>query len=153
MRIYRLAYLIAGLFFLACGETEYSDIPSLRVYLELDLNYEDKDLNSTGANKIFTHNNINASREYAGFGGVIVYNSPFGGFRAYDIACPHERQKNITVKADGLSETVVCPQCGSKYSLETGHPIEGPSSDNPKGKFLRLYNTTPVSGGKFTVQN
>lgn len=141
MRISRLLSFVCILCLLSCGKEEYSDIPSTPVNITLYLGDKDKELNAILAHKIITKNDINTSqREYAGFGGVLVYHHSNGTFQAFDIACPYEIKANTTIKVDPEGITATCPKCGSKFDLESfGGPISGPSVDNPGRKRLRPY--------------
>ncbi|MDD2436195.1 MAG: (2Fe-2S)-binding protein [Massilibacteroides sp.] len=152
--INRLFPIIASFIFLSCGELEDSDIPSTYVNLTLDLTYEDKELNTVTAHKIYTTKDINTSQQEAvGFGGIIVYHSTLNGYVAYDIACPYELNANTVVTAEEFSLTATCPKCGSVYDLENGgRPLSGPSAENPGRKRLRIYSTTKV-GNKIYVSN
>lgn len=153
MKTNRLAFLIFAMFLLACGKEEYSDIPSRRVSLTLDLTFEDKELNNVLAHKIYTVDNINTSqRDYVGYGGVLVYHS-ISGFIAFDAACPYEIDPKIRVGVDPTNLTVTCPKCGSQFSLEAGGvPIAGPSTENPGNKRLRQF-VTRLAGNKIYISN
>lgn len=144
MKTNRPIVLLLSLLLLSCGKTEYSDIPHAVVRLQLDLTFEDRELNEVLAHKIYTINNININTERAGFGGVVVYHSSYddpykGAFRAYDIACPYENKQEVKIELEKFSSIAKCPVCGSTYDLETGIPTSGPSSENMKGKLLRTY--------------
>lgn len=79
-----------------------------------------------------------------GYAGLIVGNSSFNGYCAYDAACPVEasRKSVLTIINDGLG-TAVCPTCGSKFNLNNGGiPIEGESKEQ-----LKRYKVSLVSGG------
>ncbi|MDD4514858.1 hypothetical protein [Massilibacteroides sp.] len=155
MKTKRLSFLILSLFLFSCGDSEYSDIPYSLVNLTLHLSDTDKELNTMTAHKIYTKNDINTSlKEAVGFGGVVVYHSSYssGTYKAYDIACPYELKQDVVINIEPYSSTGTCPICGSAYDLESGAPISGPSSENPKGKRLRIYSTM-VSGDKIYVGN
>lgn len=155
MKINRFSILIISLVLFACGKTAYSDIPSYRVSLTLDLMFKDKELNSVLAHKIYTEQDINkAQNEYVGFGGVLVYHS-VNGFLAFDAACPYEVDRNTRIRVDESGLSATCPKCGSQYSLEAGGaPVSGPSTENPDRKRLRQYfNVTQLSDGKIYISN
>ena len=103
---------------LSCSKTEHSYFPSYPVYLELDLTFEDKDLNGVMAYKEYILGKTPGlgKTERTGFGGVLVYHDMFG-YSAYDLACPYETQMNVRVKMDEDGIHVVCPKCGSKYNF------------------------------------
>lgn len=154
MKTNRLFFLIPISFLLACGSTEYSDIPSTPVNLTLYLSDKDKELNSVTAHKIYTKKNINTSQqEYAGFGGVVVYHTTqINVYNAYDISCPYETKQDVVINIEQFSTTATCPNCGSVFNLENGAPISGPSAENPGRKRLRIYSTI-LSGDKIYVRN
>lgn len=155
MKANRLTFLILALFLLACGKTEYSDIPSTSVNLTLDLAFKDKELNSILAHKIYTKNDINTSfREYVGYGGVLVFHGT-SGFLAYDAACPYEIDPKIIVHVDSTGVSATCSKCGSQFSLEAGGaPMSGPSTEDPGRKRLRqFYNITNLPDNKIRITN
>lgn len=155
MKTNRLTFLIFALFLLACGKTEYSDIPSTRVSLTLDLTFKDKELNSILSHKIYTLKDINTSlNERVGFGGVLVYHSA-SGFLAFDAACPYEINPDVIVHVDSSGLSASCSKCSSQFSLEAGGaPVSGPSTEDPGRKRLRqFYNITTLTGNKIYISN
>jgi nitrite reductase/ring-hydroxylating ferredoxin subunit len=149
----RLLYCLLALALNSCDETYTSSIPYSQVYLELDLTFEDKDLASLSAYKIYTSGNINQSVEKTGFGGVLVYHGISGAgtdaYYAFDTACPHEANRSVTVEVDGEHLHATCPECGSKYDLlfGLGNPVSGPAREE-----LRSYQVV-LSGNKIYVRN
>ncbi len=121
--------LLALLACFACTEKVEVRIPSRQVYLELDLTYNDKALNTLYASKIYTPSNIDQANEHTGFGGVLVFHGDNDVFYAFDAACPHEAQANVTVVVEEGGIDAVCPKCGSRYELlyGLGNPVSGPS--------------------------
>lgn len=116
--------LIVVLLMLSCAKTEEARIPYREVYLELDLTFEDKDLLNVNNSKIFTSRRNAADR--IGFGGVIVYHSPYdsgyGSYVAYDLACPYEAEAStkLSIDPESAGVYVICPKCQSRYELATG---------------------------------
>ena len=139
MKRFTIIYCLC-LFFATCTEEYYNPIPSLPVYLEVDLTYRDKELRSIPSHKIFTLKNTIAGKERTGYAGVLVTYSMFGGYRAFDIACPHEARPDAVIEIDD-DYNAVCQVCGSKYEVilnnGSGACIGG-SSKNA----LRPYRTT-----------
>jgi nitrite reductase/ring-hydroxylating ferredoxin subunit len=137
----------------ACNKAYISSIPDSPVYLELDLTFEDKDLLPASAYKIFTPQNIGQSVEKTGFGGVLVYHglsgSGTGAYYAFDIACPYEASRSVTLHVDDDHLHAVCPKCESRYELlfGLGNPVGGPSRER-----LKPYRVS-VSGNKIYVGN
>jgi len=127
-----------------------TSFPYYQVYLELDITYEDKALNTLMAYQIYTHNN---SVEVTGLGGVLVYHglNSYGGsaFYAFDAACPYEVRKNVRINVDEDAIYAVCPTCGSKFELLNGYGsrVEGPSTEN-----LKKYDVM-TSGNKIIIRN
>ena len=126
-------------FFLTCTDEYLNPIPSRRVYVEVDLKYRDYILNSLVSYKIFTPKNTINGKEFTGYAGVLVTNSIFGNYRAFDIACPNEVRADAVVEIDA-DNNAVCKVCGSKYEVilnyGSGGCIAGPSKYP-----LRQYQT------------
>lgn len=65
-----------------------------------------------------------------GISGVVVYMSTSDSYFAYDLMCPYEKSTGALVKIDPKDDGfVVCPKCGSTYSISGGYGdiIKGPS--------------------------
>lgn len=80
---------------------------------------------------------------YLGYGGLIIGNSSFSGYCAFDATCPVEasRKAILAIKNDGLG-TAVCPKCGSEFDLNNGGiPVKGESKER-----LKQYKASLVSG-------
>ena len=114
------------LFLILCGiafscSTFVSNIPDARVYLELDLTYQDRALKTLSAYKIYNQKNIDQAGEMTGFGGVLVYHgvnaSGMDQYYAFDAACPYEAKTSIIVEVTDDGLYAICPKCGSKYDL------------------------------------
>lgn len=136
---------------LSCTQTEHSYFPSYPVYLELDLTFEDKDLNGVMAYKEYIlgkTSGLFGSRDRTGLGGVLVYHS-VDGYHAYDLACPNETQASVRVEMDDDAIYAICPKCGSKYNVFEGYGslVEGPATSG-----LKQYQTA-LSGTKLYVTN
>ena len=143
-----LSYLCLCL--MACTKEYYNPIPVRRVYLEVDLNYRDKELQAFASHKIFTSKNTINGKEQTGFAGVLVTCTLFGEYKAFDAACPHEARTDAVIEIDE-EYNAVCKVCGSKYEVilnyGSGACIGGPSK-HP----LRLYRTS-LSGNMLIVRN
>lgn len=146
-----LLLILCGIAF-SCS-TFVSNIPYARVYLELDLTYQDRALKTLSAHKIYTQKNIDQAGELTGFGGVLVYHGVNGSgtdqYYAFDAACPYEAKTSITVEVTDDGVYAICPECGSKYELLNGigNPLEGPSD-----QYLKQYNVS-MQGDKIYVTN
>jgi len=133
----------------SCTKTEEMRIPYRQVYLELDLDFQDKDLVAVNNSKTYTKQ-VNAF-DKLGFGGVIVYHSPYGGFVAYDLACPYEAEAGTKVAVDPESAGVyvVCPKCKSRYELANGFAEPGSISSYR----LQQYEIRSQTSSKLIVQH
>lgn len=135
---------------LSCSKTEHSYFPSYPVYLELDLTFEDKDLNGVMAYKEYILGKTSGlgATERTGLGGILVYHS-VDGYHAYDLACPNETQASVRVEMDDDAIYAICPKCGSKYNVyeASGNRVEGPAT-----RGLKQYQTA-LSGTKLYVTN
>ncbi len=135
---------------LSCTQTEHSYFPSYPVYLELDLTFEDKDLNGVMAYKEYILGKTSGlgATERTGLGGVLVYHSVDGYF-AYDLSCPNETQASVRVEMDENGINAVCPKCGSTYNIFEGY---GRLEKGPATRGLKQYQTA-LSGTKLYVTN
>lgn len=119
---------------MSCDKTYLSSIPNYPVYLELDLDFQDKELNVPLAYKIFNDKNVDQEIEkgQTGFGGILVYHG--SSLFAFDAACPYEASRSITVSIDEDGLMAICPKCGSKYDLYEGFatPASGLSKERLK---------------------
>ncbi|MDR2147548.1 MAG: (2Fe-2S)-binding protein [Tannerella sp.] len=142
-------YIIFLLFiFVSCEEAE-NPIPIRRVYLTLDLTFEDKDLKAIPSYKAFTVRDVNlAQGESVGFGGVLVVHDMLGAYKAFDLACAYEVRQDVTVQVDNEVLYAVCPVCGTQYDVGTGNGA-------PNGKsrhYLRMYSVRQ-DANKLIVSN
>ena len=65
-----------------------------------------------------------------GINGVVVYKLTSDSYYAYDLVCPYEKSTAALVKIDPKDDGhVVCPKCGSTYSISGGYGdiVKGPS--------------------------
>lgn len=132
----------------SCSKFEESDIPYARVYLEIDLRYNDKDLVG-----LYNHKSITAARtagEMTGYAGVLVVCGidSYGNttYFAFDLCCPHEAKRNIIIEPNNTG-TATCPECGTEYDIAayggTGTPTKGVSKYP-----LRRYAVSSKPGGQ-----
>lgn len=137
----------------SCTKIEESHIPYAPVFLNLDLRFQDKDLVG-----LYNYKYITTARnagERTGFSGVLVVcgmdASGNTSYFAFDLCCPHEARKNITIEADNAGKAT-CPECGTVFDIGwgTGAPTEGVSKYP-----LRRYITIPQStnGMEWIVTN
>lgn len=76
---------------------------------------------------------------YTGFGGVLLVSDVLGDYKAFDLACPVECQRDVRISIDTEEMVARCPKCGSTYNVFSllGHPISGIAAD--RGYGLRRY--------------
>jgi nitrite reductase/ring-hydroxylating ferredoxin subunit len=128
----RIFFCLVVLLVMSCNKADISDIPRMPVYLELDLQFKDKDLVGTYHYKEITSVSGQNYGTRLGYSGVLVVNGFDSNnketYHAYELCCPHEAKKDITVKADDTG-VAQCPECGTKYDIAygSGAPLNGPS--------------------------
>lgn len=146
--IRRILPLLLLFFALSCDKTEQNYFPPYPVSLELDLSFEDKDLVGVMAYKTYILGQTSglSAVERTGLGGILVYHDAFG-YKAYDLACPHEMNATVRVTMDEDAINAVCPKCGSVFNIfeASGAVVKGPATQG-----LKQY-TTQVSGNKIYV--
>ena len=141
---------------LACTEKIEIRIPPRPVYLELDIDFQDKALKAIQAHKIYTEKDTDQEGERTGFGGVLVFHglSSNGSdtFYAFDAACPHEASPNVRVAIDESAVYAICPKCGSKFEVLNGfgNPVAGPCAQEKQG--LKRYKVS-VERNKIYIFN
>ncbi|MCD7976884.1 MAG: hypothetical protein LUG51_06905 [Tannerellaceae bacterium] len=131
----------------SCNTGEQPDIFGYRVNLNVDLSsYQYRDLKNLYSYKIVTSPLYDG--EYCGFAGILLYHGSQDIYYAYELACPYEAKKNITIEIAENGLNAECPQCGSIYSLDAGGlRVDGPTTYN-----LTRYQVISTSTG-FTVRN
>jgi nitrite reductase/ring-hydroxylating ferredoxin subunit len=144
-----LFLLLYTTFAFSCENNDYTTIPNLRVYFELNLSTKDFELQTDYAYKIFTDPRLESERGKMGFGGILVINGMSSLF-AYDLACPVEANRAIRVAPDSDKSniTATCPKCGAIFLIATG--TGAPQSGSKYG--LRRYSVVG-NGILYTVIN
>lgn len=136
---------------LSCSKTEHSYFPIWKVSLELDLTFEDKELNGIGNYKTYIRGKTPGigAMEYTGLGGILVRCNGINEYRAYDLACPYEKNATVRIEVDELGISAICPKCGSTFNL-----VDGPGIliQGPADRGLKQYQTA-LSGTKLYVTN
>lgn len=118
------------------------------VNMKLDLLGPDIILQAMGSYKTYT--TITTGLQAIGFGGVLVVHSTIDGeYYAYDLACPYEANKTITIEVQ-KDLTAKCPECGSVYRIMDGNGwrISGPSKEK-----LKRYNVFPTGTDYLYITN
>lgn len=151
--------LIPLLWISACAEEEmpYS-LPYARVGFQIDIHGIDSDLTP------FSHKSFTQGRtagESTGYGGLLVFRTIQDEIYAYDLSCPYEKDKSITVHPETNGEAV-CPECGSVFVIMYGHvesggimyglgtPRKGPATERLQSYPVR---TIPQRNGVFLITN
>ncbi|MDR3250193.1 MAG: hypothetical protein LBT42_00815, partial [Tannerella sp.] len=94
-----IVVLVTTVFFSFSCKEQKNPIPVARVYLNLDLTFEDKALKAVPSYKIYTAKDVNiALGERAGYGGVLVVHTHLDEYKAFDLACPFEAKPSVTVE-------------------------------------------------------
>ena len=152
MSLRPLILLFVACFLLACDLPLISPVPSVPVSLEIKLDYYDSDLIPALAAKSFTQPRLAVDR--LGFGGVLVVHgySSNGApdYFAYDLACPHEVDRNVIVVPDNEGKAR-CPKCGSVYVTMWGMGI--PETQSVSKYPLRPYRVRAKDGNTLLVVN
>ena len=83
---------------------------------------------------------------YTGFGGVLLMMG-MDGPMAYDLSCPVEATRDITLSINPENFEAVCPKCNSHYDpmMNAGAPVKGVAINNKVG--MRQYRVLPSNGG------
>lgn len=123
----RLSFLLLLLLVFSCDKMEKSNIPYAPVYLEVDLQFKDKELSSLLAYKTFTSIVGRNAGTMIGYSGILVVHG-YDDYYAYDLCCPFEAQQNIRVEPTDVG-SAKCPKCGTEYDMAygSGAPMSGPS--------------------------
>ncbi len=85
-----------------------------------------------------------------GLGGLLVCTTYIGDEIAYDMACPVECRRDITVfiNENGLAECIKCHSTYEVFSLP-GSPVSGEAAE--KGYGLQIYHVGPGRNGEYRV--
>ena len=136
-------------FAFSCENDDYTTIPNLKVYFELNLSALDFELQTDYKFKIFTNPRLEIEKGKMGFGGLLIINGMSNLF-AYDLACPVEVSRTIRVVPDSDKNniTATCPKCGAVFLIATG--TGAPQSGSKYG--LRRYAVVG-NGMHYTVIN
>ena len=130
----------------ACEKAPINPIPDYPVRLELNLMFQDKDLNGLFTYKSFTVPRTASDR--LGFGGILVTHGLADEFFAYDLACPHEVLRDVKIEVTESGLTAKCPKCSSEYDIMGG----GARTSGPSAYSLKRYRVSP-GGDRRLVSN
>lgn len=72
-----------------------------------------------------------------GYRGILVHCTGLSDYVAFECACPHCREVGMVPDDPTHAVMLTCPECGSRYELFFGNPLEGAMS----ACMLFQYNT------------
>ena len=72
-----------------------------------------------------------------GYRGIIVHCTNLEEYVAFDCVCPLDHNTRMLPDDDRAAVMLACPQCGSRFELFYGNPLDGAATVCP----LRQYNT------------
>lgn len=142
---YIVCSVIASLALFSCAkEQTHITIPYAPVYFKIDV-VSDK----IGFFDYAVFEKPRLMGEFTGYSGLLIFRNQDGTIFAYDLCCPHEKNKDVKVEANNVGEAI-CPVCGSKYDIWTGlGNVKSGQARQP----LQTYRVVPISEGVFRIQN
>jgi nitrite reductase/ring-hydroxylating ferredoxin subunit len=135
---YLIVFIISSFFIWSCDDDYQSSVPNYPVYLELNLTSTYPNFkNNVNQYLLFTIENRVTEIDKVGYGGILVYADFTGEYRAFDLSCPYEHNRNIRVQPNDIGQAI-CDSCGSVYNISygIGNPESGPSKE-----MLKRYRT------------
>lgn len=139
-------FLLLFLAFSSCvKEQPRNSLPYAPVNFKIDVLTDKIDFFSYAT---FEHPRL--ADEYVGYGGLLVFTDQNGSVFAYDLCCPHEKNRAIKVKPNNAGEAV-CAVCGSKFDIMTGGL--GFVKSGPSTSPLQSYSVLQVSDIVYRVRN
>lgn len=144
--------ILFGLFlFISCEDfNQNSSIPYAYVYLELKLNIEAVNLKGIGQTATFPYEK---GKSNLGYGGILVVHALDDNYHAFDMACPHEKQRTTQVQVVDGGMHAVCTSCQSKFIIDygSGALVEGVATEGLKRYQVDVAET--VVGTILVVRN
>ena len=139
----RIIILLLITSLVACTNNAVSPIPNYAVSLEITMQ-DATELNTIGGVAEFT--STFRPNQYLGFGGIVIFHNFDDQFVAFDMACPHEIDRNTRVSVN-MAGQAVCPKCGSTFDVgySQGFPVKGPARYP-----MKQYHVA-ISGDKLRV--
>ena len=143
-----LCFILLG--FSCSDETPRFTVPFAPVNFRVDVGGLDHQLNGALSYKVFTENDVRTQLDRLGYGGLLlVRDHQASALFAYDLSCPYEDQRNITLTPSDDGKAV-CKTCGSVFVTMYGlGSVEAGPSQEP----LQRYSVIPQSNGVFIVRN
>lgn len=125
-------------------------IPSAPVNFRIDVNGHDHILKNPLMYKTFTEQDRRSEYDRVGFSGLLaVSDATATGIFVYDLCCPHEAEKHITI-TPASNGKAICKTCGSTFITIYG---QGTPESGPAKKPLQRYHVISQSAGVFVVRN
>lgn len=131
--IYKYFIIVfAGLCFAACNNTDSPTVPSRPVNIRLNLTANYNTFSAPLEYLTFEKKNENLGVYSIGYGGILVNVTMESAYRAFDMSCPYEKDKDIKVRPESGGAFAVCEKCGSKFDLAYGYGYveKGPAKDH-----------------------
>lgn len=145
--IFSLLFLV-GFVATSCNDTPPTSIPNIYVYLECSLAQSQYAPIRTPNQFIAVQRDL--KNIPVGYAGLLIGQSPFNGYCAYDMCCPVETTRSVAVhlKAGALG-IAVCNKCGEEYDLANGgYPMKGIGKE-----YLKRYTVNVVNEDLIIVHN
>ena len=137
----RFLFCLLVLWICGCSKLEESPVPNWRVYINIDLRFQDRDLVGTLSHKSITE--PRTANEYIGYSGVLVIcgiSTNGSTYYAYDLCCPNEVKRNIRIEVDDTGTKAICHSCGAEFEIAYG---TGTPANNVSHYPLRCYQVIP----------
>lgn len=157
-KIFFIAF-ISAFWLVACVEEESKfTLPYSKVYFQIDINGIDSDLTPFGY-KAFTKPRVIG--EQVGYGGLLIFRTVQDEIFAYDLSCPYEKERTVTVHPESNGQAV-CKTCGSSFVIMYGRveagvimqglgtPLKGPATSHLQSYPVRAL---PHRNGVFVISN
>jgi hypothetical protein len=126
--------------FSSCRREDEHPIPNVYINFTINPLYDPEFyfLQTQGSSVVVKSYTIGALSLGYNDNGVIIYNSGFYEFLAFDCTCPYDLPVNVAVEISEIDGVATCPVCGSQYVF----PSMGvPTMDSPAKWPLKEYNT------------
>lgn len=143
-----LLFLVLLLGAVSCGDSFHSSIPDVTKFT-FEVNLVQANFQSIRNQGQYVPVAKNEHNVKLGFGGLIIGNSYYNGYCAFDAACPVEASSDVVVAltTDGLGKAV-CPKCKTIYDLNNYGAPNGVGTE-----YLKHYYITVVNEDKLYVSN
>jgi len=132
----------------SCGDSFKSSIPDVPKFT-FEVNLLQAKYQAIRSEGQFVPASKNEHNLLLGFGGLIIGNSHYNGYCAFDAACPVEVSRDVVVTLinDGLGKAV-CPKCKTVYDLNNSGAPNGVGTE-----YLRHYSVIVAGADKLYISN